>query len=387
MAALDHVGIAIDEVESVLERFEELLDLRSYKAETVSEQQVRTHFLDVGTTKLELLEALEGDSPIQRFLDRHGEGLHHLAFSVDDADAALERVRTAGYRVLSDTPQAGADDKRIFFVHPKDTHGVLVEFCEATSPSWSPRRIPRGNGSLALYERGDPAHPPLLLLHGAAGSTRLETAPLFRQLESSFHVFGLDLSGHGASSFPSEGALTMDRFVQDVEATLSAIDEPSCSLFGFSMGASVALRVAAAHPDRIDRLALFAPNEQWDDEVVRQMKARLDLDTLREQVPEWTDQFLSLHDDPSRLLRLLRAFIDTLPRKTNETEETFSTLSVPTLVGAFDQDPLFSLEASQRIYEHLPNARLAVLPGRRHGLTDGPPGLLASLLREHLLAP
>ncbi|HKL88592.1 MAG TPA: methylmalonyl-CoA epimerase, partial [Salinibacter sp.] len=159
MARLEHIGIAVDDVDAVIDRFQDLLGTDPYKAETVTEQKVRTHFLGAGTAKLELLESLADDSPVQKFLDRRGEGLHHLAFEVDDAETTMERLRNAGFTLLSDTPLSGADDKRIFFVHPKETHGVLVEFCESAAPSWSPATIPHRDGQLAVYERGDRHRP------------------------------------------------------------------------------------------------------------------------------------------------------------------------------------------------------------------------------------
>jgi len=128
---LEHVGIAVADIGATIRIFEDLFGARPYKSEDVSSEGVRTHFYDAGGTKLELLESTSADSPIAAYLERHGPGLHHLAFAVEDetADTALERVRNAGYRVLSDEPQPGADGKLNFFVHPKDAGGVLLEFC------------------------------------------------------------------------------------------------------------------------------------------------------------------------------------------------------------------------------------------------------------------
>lgn len=128
---LEHVGIAVADIEQVTRIFEDLFGARPYKSEEVSSEGVRTHFYDAGGSKIELLESTAPDSPIARYLERHGPGLHHLAFAVEDdtPDEALERIRDAGYRVLSDEPKPGADGKLIFFVHPKDSGGVLVEFC------------------------------------------------------------------------------------------------------------------------------------------------------------------------------------------------------------------------------------------------------------------
>lgn len=131
---LEHVGIAVDDIDAALERFRDLFGAAPYKSEDVASEGVRTHFLDAGGTKLELLEATTVDSPIATFIERHGPGLHHLAFAVDDVDAMHALVAATGMRVLNDTPKDGADGKRIFFVHPKDAGGLLMEFCADRIP-------------------------------------------------------------------------------------------------------------------------------------------------------------------------------------------------------------------------------------------------------------
>ncbi len=387
MPALEHVGIAVDEVHDVLETVDTLLDVRPYKAESVSDQQIRTHFLDAATAKLELLESLDAESPVQRFLDDRGEGLHHLAFEVDDADAAMERLRDAGFTLLSDTPTRGADDKRIFFVHPKETHGVLVEFCETPKVApWSPTPVPHRDGTLAVYERGRRNRPTVLCLHGAAGTVCHDLAPLMRRLEPQFHVVGVDLTGHGASSLPPDDELTMDRFVEDAAVTLDAVEQPSAHLFGFSMGSAVALQVAHAHPTLVDRLALFAPNVEWDDALATKLRNRLELDSLRQRAPDQADRLAARHDRPDHLLSALRAFVRTLPATSDAMRETLTAIEHPTLVAGLDRDPLFPPEAPRLVHERLPNARLAILPGSRHSLNEAPLPLLASLLRRHFPA-
>lgn len=383
MPHLEHVGIAVEDVDAVVECFDEILGVHPYKAETVSEQQVHNHFLDASTAKLELLEALDDDSPVQRFLDRQGEGLHHLAFEVADAEATMERLRNAGFDLLSEEPQEGADDKRIFFVHPKQTHGVLIEFCESTTPSWTPTQMPHRDGTLSVFERGDRRRPSLLVLHGAAGSTLFETAPLVRRLEPSLHVVGLDLSGHGSSSFPSDDTLSLDVFAEDAHSALEALDLSSAHVFGFSLGGGVALHLAQKHPDRVDRLALLQTTVQWNDALAEQMKQRLDLDALHERAPQRAEQLRSLHDRPDHLFRHLRAFVDRLPDTSESLWRTLPDLSAPTLVASVDCDPLFGPDVAHALSQHLPNARLAILPGEHHSLTDVPLSLLTPLLRSH----
>ena len=383
MPHLEHIGIAVDDVDAVVDRFRDLLGATPYKAETVTEQQVRTHFIGAGSAKLELLESLADASPVQNFLDRRGEGLHHLAFEVDDAKATMAHLRDAGFTLLSDAPQSGADDKCIFFVHPKETHGVLVEFCESAAPNWTPTTIPHREGQLAVYERGDSDQPSLLVLHGAAGNTLLESAPLMRRLEPHFHLIGVDLSGHGGSTLPPDDTFTIDRLADDARAALDAVDVPSAHLFGFSMGASVALRVAHTSPNRVDRLALLGANATWTDALVQAMQARLDLDTLRARDPERTAALTAQHEDPDRLFRALRTFVGTLPAKTDAMHETLAAVDQPTLVVALDEDPLFSLETSMDVYDRLSNARLSILPGTRHSLADAPLKALTPLFHQH----
>ncbi len=386
MPRLEHVGIAVEKVEAVIDCFRDLLGTAPYKAEAVSTQEVRTHFLDAGSAKLEFLEALGPDSAVQKFLDNRGEGLHHLAFEVADADATMAQLRDADYTLLSDTPQPGADDKRIFFVHPKETHGVLVEFCESTAPDWTPTRVPHREGHLAVYERGDKNRPSLLLLHGAAGSTLLDTAPLMRRLEPRFHLIGVDLSGHGASSLPADDTLTLDRFAENVQAALDAVDVASAHLFGFSLGASVALMAAHSVPDRVKRLALMSPNVTWTESMVAAMTNRLDVEALREHRPDRAEALTTQHEHSDRLFPALRSFIATLPDKSDAAQETLRTVEHPTLVTALDDDPLFPLDAATTIHQRLPNARLSVLPGSQHSLRHAPLAALTSLLHQHFAA-
>ncbi|MFO8099139.1 MAG: methylmalonyl-CoA epimerase [Salinibacter sp.] len=384
MASLEHVGIAVDDVTSALDRFADLLGERAYKTETVANQGVRTHFVDAGGAKLELLEARHEDSPVARFLDARGEGIHHVAFEVDDLETTMTRLRDAGLPLLNDSPQPGADDKRICFVHPSATHGVLVEFCDTPrTADWTPTPVPHREGTLAVYERGRRDRPTVLCLHGAAGTVRHDLAPLMRALEPQFHIVGVDLSGHGASALPPDGTLTIDRFVADAAAALDATQVESTHVFGFSMGASVGLRLAQTHPDRVDRLGLLSPRVDWTDALAETMHARLDPDDFQDGAPARTRQRASRHHTPERLMAALRAFVATLPHATDGALEALSELAAPTLVAALDDDPLFPLPDTHTLSQALPNARFAVLPGSRHALSAVPLDVLTPLLRHH----
>jgi methylmalonyl-CoA/ethylmalonyl-CoA epimerase len=130
MEHIDHIGIAVADLEAAVETYESLLDRECYKRETVQDQKVETAFFKTGESKVELLGATSPDSVIAKYVDKKGEGMHHVAFEVDDINAELDRLRTEGFTVLTDEPKQGADNKLVAFVHPKDNHGVLVELCQ-----------------------------------------------------------------------------------------------------------------------------------------------------------------------------------------------------------------------------------------------------------------
>lgn len=131
MKHIDHIGIAVADLEEAIDTYERLLDGICYKRETVERQQVETAFFRTGESKVELLGAAGADSVIARYLAKKGEGIHHVAFEVEDIRAEMSRLRTNGFEVLSEEPVRGADNKLVAFVHPKDNHGVLVELCQS----------------------------------------------------------------------------------------------------------------------------------------------------------------------------------------------------------------------------------------------------------------
>jgi len=132
---IEHIGIAVKDLKASNALFEKLLGTPSYKEEEVPSEGVRTSFFRVGPNKIELLEATGAESPIAGFLDKRGEGVHHIAFEVENIEAEVQRLKGEGFRVLNDTPRKGADNKLVVFVHPKSCSGVLIELCqEAPSP-------------------------------------------------------------------------------------------------------------------------------------------------------------------------------------------------------------------------------------------------------------
>lgn len=132
MRKIEHLGIAVSNIEESNALYTKLLGTAPYKTETVESEGVRTSFFHVGESKIELLEATAEDSPIHKFIQKRGEGIHHIAFDVEDIEAEIKRLKAEGFTVLNETPKKGADHKRVVFLHPKSTNGVLVELCQDT---------------------------------------------------------------------------------------------------------------------------------------------------------------------------------------------------------------------------------------------------------------
>jgi methylmalonyl-CoA/ethylmalonyl-CoA epimerase len=137
MEKLEHIGIAVKNIETANKLFASLLGRNHYKIEEVASEGVRTSFFEVGGVKIELLEATRNDSPIAKFIEKKGEGIHHLAFEVSDIRKCLPEYEKKGFVPLSAVPKKGADNKMICFLHPKSTQGVLIELCEEIKTSSS----------------------------------------------------------------------------------------------------------------------------------------------------------------------------------------------------------------------------------------------------------
>ncbi|MEW2920599.1 methylmalonyl-CoA epimerase [Muricauda sp. ANG21] len=130
MDKIEHIGIAVKDLEASNSLFAKLLGVPHYKMEEVASEGVKTSFFKSGPNKVELLEATNPESPIAKFLEKKGEGIHHIAFAVDDIVAEITRLKEEGFVVLNETPKKGADNKLVAFLHPKGTNGVLVELCQ-----------------------------------------------------------------------------------------------------------------------------------------------------------------------------------------------------------------------------------------------------------------
>ncbi len=130
MHKIEHIGIAVKSLKEANKIYENLLGYKPYKTENVASEGVKTSFFTCGESKIELLEATKQDSPIAKFIDKRGEGIHHIAFAVTDIIKETKRLKEAGFLVLNETPKIGADNKLVVFLHPKTTHGVLIELCQ-----------------------------------------------------------------------------------------------------------------------------------------------------------------------------------------------------------------------------------------------------------------
>ena len=130
MNKIEHIGIAVKDLAASNLLFEKLLGAAHYKVEEVASEGVKTSFFKVGPNKIELLEASSADSPIAKFIEKKGEGIHHIAFEVSDIVAEIARLKGEGFLVLNETPKRGADNKLVAFLHPRSSNGVLVELCQ-----------------------------------------------------------------------------------------------------------------------------------------------------------------------------------------------------------------------------------------------------------------
>ena len=130
MKKIEHIGIAVKDLAVAAKTYQTLLNTAPYKEEQVESEGVTTLFFKTGESKIELLSATHENSPIAKFIAKRGEGIHHIAFAVDDIEAEIKRLEENGFQLLNFTPKAGADNKLIAFLHPKSSNGVLVELCQ-----------------------------------------------------------------------------------------------------------------------------------------------------------------------------------------------------------------------------------------------------------------
>lgn len=193
---LEHIGIAVENIEEAIDAFCGILDSHVYKTESVSSEGVRTHFLWAGGVKIELLESTENDSPVARHLSRRGKGLHHLAFDVDDIDLASHRLTSLGYRIVGSAPRDGADGKQVFFLHPSDTQGVLIECCarRTDGPQAQDQYELQNTATVRVF--GSENHPAAVILGPAGeGSDAFLSRHLAYRLEPVARIVLVECSG------------------------------------------------------------------------------------------------------------------------------------------------------------------------------------------------
>lgn len=130
MRKIEHIGIAIDNMDEAILTYERLLNTKCYKVEEVESENVKTAFFKIGDSKIELLEATNPESPIAKYIAKRGKGMHHIAFDVSDIEAEIKRLEELGFQLIQKSPKNGADNKLIAFLHPKSTEGTLVELCQ-----------------------------------------------------------------------------------------------------------------------------------------------------------------------------------------------------------------------------------------------------------------
>lgn len=377
---LEHIGIALQD-DKAIRLFERLLNATPYKAETVSHEGVTTTFFgDAGESgeapKVELLQALSDESPVQRFINKRGPGLHHLAFQVDDIRTEMERLKNEGFQLLSNTPTPGADGKEIVFLHPKTTGGVLVELCQALQTEPEIVKVPFQGTEVAAHLSGDESAPPLVVLHGMFGNVSHKMNPFIRRWEHSFHVIGIDLPGHGKSGVLQEAAEGWDTYASSLITVLDGLSIERPAVFGYSMGGSVALAAAAEHPERLGPLVVHATTSRWTEEEVTQTVDVLDLTRLEQEEGPWLKQLAKMHGENQwrSLIEEMRAFVRGLHRPEHAISDVaLQRIQQPVLVSHGDRDRAFELQHPLHLYETLPDARLWILPDVGHAIQDVDP--------------
>lgn len=382
MPQLDHIGIAVSDVAAVVKLFEEILSATPYKVEAVTSQGVKTHFIAAGSAKLELLESTAADSPIARYLEKRGEGIHHLAFEVGNIKAAWRKLEKLGYPLIGDGPSAGADGKQIFFLHPKQTHGMLIEFCQSERKVLEPTWIPHKGERLAVFELGDEDKPSVVLLHGAAGCTQMELEPMARRLSQHYKVYALDFAAHGQSDTFADEPFTPALFIDNAAAVFDHFALDSANLFGFSLGGFVALSYAFRNPERIRRLAVHATHIFWDPDLVDTMLTRVNHQEIKEKSPELARYLTQMHGDWVSLFERTKDYTVNIINFKDAYSDVRNVQS-HTLVSSVDEDDLFEVDSPFRLHATLKNSNLAIIPGKRHALQNVNLDILIPLLRRH----
>jgi methylmalonyl-CoA epimerase len=360
----------VRDVDEAVALFTALLGAPPYKEEVVDREYVRTVFFGDGglagrSPKVELVGPTDAASPVTRFLERRGPGLHHVAFEVDDLPAAIDRLRNGGFQPIGDEPTAGADGKRVAFIHPRSAGGVLVELVES-APAVEKFYVDLEAGRIAAFVSGPADGEPVIVLHGALGSTAMETDRLARRWSSDFRVIAIDFRGHGASD--GSGPISVESLGDEVLAVATAAGVESAHVFGYSLGSAVALYVAWHRPERVRRVAILGTNVRWVDDEARAMtgvmSAALDAPDGR-----WARRLAACHGEERwrGLTEETIAFTRALPGRPFP-DAGLRSITAPVLVIHGDRDRYFDVRHAVHLRRTLPNSRLWVIPGADHAI-------------------
>lgn len=243
MIRLEHVGIAVHSMDDLLARVSDLLGRQPYKTERVPHEGVSTHFVAAGDAKVEFVESVEDSSAIARFLAKKGEGIHHLAFEVEDIELWRARVIEAGMRVIGESAARGADGKLVFFVHPKDTFGVLFEFCQTVRPIWNSATVVQLGWK--CYFCGSPDSPTIIFL--VDQDRKNELAEIVARLEAHANIEVLPVP---------DDDLTPDTASKVLRYLRSQHSDRRFHLMGLGVGVFLAMDIAKEAQEQAGRLAL-----------------------------------------------------------------------------------------------------------------------------------
>jgi methylmalonyl-CoA epimerase len=343
MTRLEHIGIAVENAEPVRELLSNLLGIDVYKTESVPSEGVSTHFVDVGAAKVELLESEQKDSAVERFLRRRGEGVHHLAFEVDDLPAVWDRAKALGLNPINPSPKAGADGKQIFFLHPKETHGILIEICRRDRFAGDVVSVPMPHGSVGAFHSGPPDETAVLLLHNAGRSTHDDFDDVIASLDSRLQIVAFDAPGHGASSEWQAASHFLRAADKHARVVLDHFDVGRACAVGTGLGAAVAASFALNFPDRVCGLVMIDPNL---------LRNAADLEAASQSIRA------AAGPDGSQRVSVLESTLADAAEAVVSLEALVE-IAVPVLVVGVDA---LSLPRTQEVQQVLTHSALAVVP-------------------------
>ena len=248
-------------------------------------------------------------------------------------------------------------------------------------------RVPRGSGTLAAFVGGDPSAPPVLVLHGAAGSTHVETRPLVERWSGRARVVALDFAGHGRSDDLPEIAFSLDTFREDALAALDHLGIERAAVFGFSLGAGTALTLAARQPERVSRVHAHAGAVEWTEEEWKRQAFAFKTRYVRRLTPAWAARLERAHGAGrwETLLDRLFGYMQEADHVATLSPEELGRIECPVLLSVGDRDRYLGLEQVVRTFRSIPNALLSVLPGHDHHFDDADPDAFAAVTEAFLL--